>query len=562
MMRVFEQMRISRQLAVLTGIVLAIVFGLALRDVFEARRQLMTDHLDLNKTAVGLAQQIAESWVAKEKAGQLSRADAQAAAIAQLRELRYGPAKDYVFIQGYDGTAILNPGSPKLEGQKRYDAVDADGVPNVRLQIEAAKAGGDFVWYRFPRAQGQPPLQKVSYVLPVATWNWAVASGIYLDDVDALFIQGLIEHAIVVGLAAALCIGAALFIARCVGRPIRLLSDVIDQLRAGKRGLVVPYAATRHEIGTLAHAIEAFQTTMTESERLADEQAQTRRQLMSHEKRQALAQSFGQRMDGITSRLTGAADRLTSQANAMAGSAEVAVKGAETVGASSTTAADSMHGISDSVGHLNDSVGTITRAVGDATRAAKDAVAQTQMAKTDVDDLSRAVQEIRTINDLVSSIAEQTNLLALNATIEAARAGEAGRGFSVVASEVKALAGQTAEATASIQAQVSAVLARTHKVLETIEAVSAIIGSIDTHTTAVSSQIEQQASTTSQIARAATTAAGSASSASAGVAEVAVEVRQTRATASDVLTAAQELSSQSQDLAEVVTGFLRDLEAA
>jgi methyl-accepting chemotaxis protein len=561
-MSFFDRMRISRQLAVLTFAMLAILFALTLDDLFEQRRTLMSDHMELNKVAVSLAQQVVESWRSRETAGQISHADAQAGARAELRELRYGAAKDYIFIQGYDGTTILNPGNSSLEGQKRLDAVDADGVPNVRQQIDAARAGGGFVWYRFPRERGGPPLQKVSYVLPVADWQWAIASGIYVDDIDSLFAHQLIRLGILLALATALCIGVSIFIVRCVSRPVRLLSVAIDRLGHGERGVAVPYLTAKNEISALARAIESFQSTLRESERLVDEQAKAQRQLMSHEKRQALARAFAERMDTITSRLTGSAGHLTEQANAMAGAAEIAVNGTQTVGASSSTAAESVQGISTSVDHLNDSVGAITRAVSDATRAAKDAVAQTHVAKTDVDDLARAVQEIRTINDLVSSIAAQTNLLALNAAIEAARAGEAGRGFSIVASEVKQLASQTAEATSSIQTQIAAVLERTRKVLGTMEAVSHIIGSFDDHTASVSGQVEQQAIVTSKIARAASEAADSASSASAGVAHVAVEVRQTRENASGVLTAAQELSSQSQSLAETVTGFLKDLEAA
>ena len=562
MMSFFDRMRVSRQLAVLTFAMLAILFALTLDDLFEQRRTLMSDHTELNKAAVTLAQQLVESWRSKATAGQLSRADAQAAAIAELRELRYGAAKDYIFIQDYDGTAILNPGNSSLEGQKRLDAVDADGVPNVRQQIGAARAGGGFVWYRFPRERGGPPLQKVSYVLPVADWQWAVASGIYVDDIDSLFARQLIRLGILLALATTLSVGVSIFIARCVSRPVRLLSVTIDRLGHGERDVAVPYLTAKNEISALARAIESFQSTLREGERLVDEQAKAQRQLMSHEKRQALARAFAERMDTITTRLTGSAGHLTTQANAMAGAAEIAVTGAQTVGASSSTTAESVQGISTSVDHLNDSVGAITRAVSDATRAAKDAVAQTHVAKTDVDDLARAVQEIRTINDLVSNIAAQTNLLALNAAIEAARAGEAGRGFSIVASEVKQLASQTAEATSSIQTQIAGVLERTRKVLGTMEAVSHIIGSIDDHTSSVSGQVEQQAIVTSKIARAASEAADSASSASAGVAHVADEVRHTRENASEVLSAAQELSSQSQTLAETVSGFLKDLEAA
>jgi len=558
----FGRMRITGQLAVLTAIMVLILLGFAVRDILEDRAIMLADRLQLTRAAVTLGQQIAESWHAKEVKGELSRADAQKAALAQLRELRYGAAKDYIFIQGYDGTAILNPGSPQLEGKKRLDAVDADGVPNVRLQIEAAQKGGDFVWYRFPRKQGEPPLQKVSYALPVAEWQWAVASGIYLDDVDAQLRRSLGQLALSTLITVAIFIAVSLFVGRAMRRPMVQLSDVIEQLRGGTRGIEVPYVTARNEISALARAIESFQAALQESERLALEQKAVHVQLMSHEKRHALVEAFAARMDQITGRLTSSADHLAEQANAMASSAAVAVSGAETVGSSSSTAAETVQGISTSVGQLNHSVGAITRAVGDVTRASKDAVAQTQLAKTDVDDLAKSVQEIRTINDLVSNIAAQTNLLALNAAIEAARAGEAGRGFSIVASEVKALATQTAEATGSIQAQVAAVLERTTKVIDIMEAISRSIGAIADHTTAVSSQVEQQALVTSEIARAASNAADSASSARAGVAGVAVEVRQTSVTAGEVLSAAHEFSSQSQELAETVGAFVRDLEAA
>ena len=558
----FGRMRITGQLAVLTAIMVLILLGFAVRDILEDRAIMLADRLQLTRAAVTLGQQIAESWHAKEVKGELSRADAQKAALAQLRELRYGAAKDYIFIQGYDGTAILNPGSPQLEGKKRLDAVDADGVPNVRLQIEAAQKGGDFVWYRFPRKQGEPPLQKVSYALPVAEWQWAVASGIYLDDVDAQLRRSLGQLALSTLITVAIFIAVSLFVGRAMRRPMVQLSDVIEQLRGGTRGIEVPYVTARNEISALARAIESFQAALQESERLALEQKAVHVQLMSHEKRHALVEAFAARMDQITGRLTSSADHLAEQANAMASSAAVAVSGAETVGSSSSTAAETVQGISTSVGQLNHSVGAITRAVGDVTRASKDAVAQTQLAKTDVDDLAKSVQEIRTINDLVSNIAAQTNLLALNAATEAARAGEAGRGFSIVASEVKALATQTAEATGSIQAQVAAVLERTTKVIDIMEAISRSIGAIADHTTAVSSQVEQQALVTSEIARAASNAADSASSARAGVAGVAVEVRQTSVTAGEVLSAAHEFSSQSQELAETVGAFVRDLEAA
>src|SRR5258708_21812012 len=94
--------------------------------------------------------------------GTLRREEAQDGAIEALRPLRYG-ANDYFYVQNYQGMTVLNDPNRKLEGQVRLDAKDPDGVPNVKLQIEAAKAGGGFVYYRFPRPDSKEPVQKGSY---------------------------------------------------------------------------------------------------------------------------------------------------------------------------------------------------------------------------------------------------------------------------------------------------------------------------------------------------------------------------------------------------------------
>ena len=107
---------------------------------------------------VEVALGIVKSWHAKEVAGTLTREQAQAGAIEALRPLRFG-ANDYFFVQNYDGKTILNDPNRALEGKVRLGAKDPDGVPNVKLQIEAAKSGGGFVYYRFPRADSKEPVQ-------------------------------------------------------------------------------------------------------------------------------------------------------------------------------------------------------------------------------------------------------------------------------------------------------------------------------------------------------------------------------------------------------------------
>lgn len=109
-----------------------------------------------------------------------------------------------------------------------------------------------------------------------------------------------------------------------------------------------------------------------------------------------------------------------------------------------------------------------------------------------VQGLGTLTSEIDTVVDLIREIAEKTNLLALNATIEAARAGEAGRGFSVVAGEVKVLSSQTTEATGSINSQVGAIQSESAEVVGSIEEINQSIAGVFEVSNAISAAISQQ----------------------------------------------------------------------
>src|SRR5271170_178088 len=165
-------------LSALSLTAVAAVSASFVHDKMATDRELQTQRL------VQVALGIAKSWQAKEVAGTLTREQAQAGAIEALRPLRYG-ANDYFFVQNYEGKTILNDTNRALEGKTRLDVTDPDGVPNVRLQIDAAKSGGGFVYYRFPRADSKNPIQKVSYAGGFDPWQWAICTGVYVDDIDA-----------------------------------------------------------------------------------------------------------------------------------------------------------------------------------------------------------------------------------------------------------------------------------------------------------------------------------------------------------------------------------------
>jgi methyl-accepting chemotaxis protein len=193
---------------------------------------------------------------------------------------------------------------------------------------------------------------------------------------------------------------------------------------------------------------------------------------------------------------------------------------------------------------------------------ASDAVGQARTTNDRVSELSKAAARIGDVVELINTIAGQTNLLALNATIEAARAGEAGRGFAVVASEVKALAEQTAKATGEIGQQISGIQSATQDSVNAIIEISTTIEKLSEISSAIASAVEQQGAATQNISRNVQQAADGTRQVSTNIAEVQRGATETGTASSQVLTAAQTLSADSNRLKAEVRRFLDSVRAA
>jgi len=165
----------------------------------------------------------------------------------------------------------------------------------------------------------------------------------------------------------------------------------------------------------------------------------------------------------------------------------------------STQTSSNVQAVAAGAEELAASVSEISRQAADALNISMQAVTQANETSTIVSGLAGAAQRIGDVVKLINNIAEQTNLLALNATIEAARAGEAGRGFAVVASEVKSLASQTAKATDDISAQIAEVQGATASAVGVIEAISQTIARVNEISAAIAASVEEQASVTQSI---------------------------------------------------------------
>jgi len=210
---------------------------------------------------------------------------------------------------------------------------------------------------------------------------------------------------------------------------------------------------------------------------------------------------------------------------------------------------------------MSKSILDIDRQLAQATNLVSDAVIEAETTNKEIAVLADAAQKIGDVIKLIQNIAQQTNLLALNATIEAARAGQAGRGFSVVASEVKALSVQTAKATDEIAGQIQAVQASSGSAVKAIQRITKRMRDINAHTASIASSVGQQSAVTEEISKNVTSAAQGAKAVTAVLDRVTNAVTKTTNSAGTVFAASQSVEEAARALRMKVEDFLREVAA-
>ncbi|NPU14357.1 HAMP domain-containing protein [Bradyrhizobium sp. 83002] len=374
------------------------------------------------------------------------------------------------------------------------------------------------------------------------------------------------RQTVIVTAAGALVLGAVLawLIGASVSGPIRSMTDRMQSLAAGELEQPIPGGEQRNEIGRMARAVEVFRDNALAVRRMEQEAAAQREAAEAERTRMMsdLAGRFEQGMQGV---ITGVGGRATEMGQSASELARVAERGrglAEAVANRAEQASVNVQTVASATQELAASIREISAQVQRSVAVSGRATQETQRTSELIDGLSSAAERIGTIVQLIQAIASQTNLLALNATIEAARAGEAGRGFAIVASEVKNLASQTAQATEQISSQIATIQSATEETVGAIAQFGTTVREIAEISNAIAAAVEQQGAATSEIARNVEQAASGTAAVTQEIGDVRSVAGQTDAGAEAALAAAAALQQQAASLKSNVDDFLQTIRTA
>jgi signal transduction histidine kinase len=301
--RYLDGLKIKQKLTLVLGLSgLSLFAAIALCASF-LHAKMMSDREQQTKYMVDVAGGILEYWYDQAQSGSLTEEQAQAAAVAALRPLRYG-SEGYFSINRFDGLTILHANLPNLEGRYRLDAADADGVAHVRLQIEAARHGGGFVYYRFPRLDGTDAVPKLSYAAAFEPWQWAIGTGVYIDDIESEFRSDLTRLALIASGIFAIATLCAYLVSHNISASLGRLKGTMLRLAAGDLAVDIVEAERSDEIGEMGKAMRVFKDNAVAARQLQTEK-ERRREL------EALV-SHADRVDGIGRLASGIAHDLNN----------------------------------------------------------------------------------------------------------------------------------------------------------------------------------------------------------------------------------------------------------
>lgn len=351
----------------------------------------------------------------------------------------------------------------------------------------------------------------------------------------------------------------AVFLIIIVVRSVKDIAGVTALLAEGRTDVDIEARERKDELGTIVESLKKFKENQMQVLELKDQQEHLKAEQEAQRKQDmfALAESFDSQIGGLISSLTTASGSLQTTAESMRSIAEETVGASNTVASSSEQAQANVNTVASAMEEMSAASNEITVQASSARRKSNDTASEATRARETVGNLSHLVENIGEVVTAIQDIAEQTNLLALNATIEAARAGEAGKGFAVVADEVKKLASETSKKTEEIGSRIADIQGATQLSVDAMESIITNISDIDQAITGVSAAIEEQNATNKEVARSVSEASHGVQQVSMIISDVKTRAGDTGESADTVLDAARDVAKLSDNLRGSVGEFLQ-----